>query len=183
MVLFRAEYHQVYQYQIDQETIRHKERIMLRIEAVEADQDIKFCLIPNVILFDLDYLRVVNYYSDDEDEDKRASQDSQYSQSDVTQMSQSLSQNLSQLSDASPGVGRSKSVTVVSDNASDIRRAMRDLGGFQWLGCSGHNLNLVIKEGLKKNLPAAQLLKKCKSIIQLSHKSLPFMYSIKMFQQ
>ena len=65
-------------------------------------------------------------------------------------MSHSLSQNLSQLSVASPGVGRSKSVTVVSDNTSDIRRAMRDLGGFQWLGCSGHNLNLVIKEGLKK---------------------------------
>ena len=62
--------------------------------------------------------------------------------------------------DASPAIGGSKSVTVVSDNASDIRRAMRDLGGFQWLGCSGHNLNLVIKEGLKKKSSCCSTIKK-----------------------
>ena len=76
-----------------------------------------------------------------------------------------------------------KSVTYVSDNASDVRRALRDLGGFEWFGCVGHLLNLVVKEGFKKHLPAALLLKKCKSIIQLSHKSLPVMYNIKNFSK
>ena len=72
-----------------------------------------------------------------------------------------------------------KSVTYVSDNTSDVRRALRDLGGFEWFGCAGHLMNLVVKEGFKKHLPAALLLKKCKSIIQLSHKSFPMMYDIK----
>ena len=72
---------------------------------------------------------------------------------------------------------------MVSDNASDMTRALRDIGKYEWIGCSGHHLNLVVKEGFKKVLSAAQLLKKCKSIIKLVNKSLPLMYDMKKYQQ
>ena len=41
----------------------------------------------------------------------------------------------------------------------------------------------MVKEGFKKDLSAAQLLKKCKSIIKIVNKSLPVMYDMKNYQQ
>ena len=67
---------------------------------------------------------------------------------------------------------------VISDTPQDI-----DLGGFEWFGCAGHHLNLVIKEGFIKCEPAAKLLKKCKRLYQLSHKSLPMLYDITKYQE
>lgn len=36
--------------------------------------------------------------------------------------------------------------TYVTDNAANMKLAMKDLS---WLGCSGHNLNLVLSHVLK----------------------------------
>ena len=146
----------------------------------------------------VDYLRSVDYYSDDEDEDNAVhvheSDETQMSQTQMTDMTDSQIFESPDFDLVIGGGGQlpqsssdqeeiRKSLTMVSDNASDIAKALRDLGGFEWLGCAGHHLNLVVKEGFKKHLPAAKLLKKCKSIIQLAHKSLPLMYDIKKYQQ
>ena len=57
-----------------------------------------------------------------------------------------------------------KHITFVSDNASDSKNALKDLGEFDWLGCTAHNLNLVCKEATK--VPEAyDLVVKCKSIV------------------
>ena len=72
---------------------------------------------------------------------------------------------------------------MVSDNAPDIRHALQDLGKYEWVGCAGHNLNLIIKEGFKKCFTAALLLKKCKSIVKTANKSSPLLYDIRKFQE
>ena len=57
-----------------------------------------------------------------------------------------------------------KHITFVSDNASDIKHALKDLGKFDWLGCTSHNLNLVLKEATK--VPEAHdLVVRCKNIV------------------
>ena len=43
-----------------------------------------------------------------------------------------------------------KKLVFVSDNASDITKAVAELGGCPWLGCMGHNINLVIQQALKE---------------------------------
>ena len=48
-------------------------------------------------------------------------------------------------------------ITFTSDNASDIARALRDLGCFNWFGCIGHHFNIIVKAGLNK-VPVAQIL-------------------------
>ena len=109
--------------------------------------------------------------NDDEDEDEDDSQPIEMSD-DLTNM------NYWQNMDDSLDFGSSG---VINDTASDI-----DLGGFQWFGCAGHHLNLVINEGFIKCQDAARLLKKCKRLLELSHKTLPgwpVLYDITKYQE
>ena len=147
----------------------------------------------------VDHLREIGYYSGDEYEDNDESDqlsqniidsqetsmtnsqtyDSQYSQ--ILDSSQLLDLDsppdlLSQASGLEEQEGLKQSVTMTSDNASYITKALRDLGCYRWFGCAGHHLNLVVKQGFMKHQAAAKLLKNCKSIVQLAHKSLPFLY-------
>ena len=50
------------------------------------------------------------------------------------------------------------SISFVTDNAKDITRAIK--GFYEWLGCAAHHVNLVMKEGFKKEFQAAKILKK-----------------------
>ena len=43
-----------------------------------------------------------------------------------------------------------KNLTFLSDNASDIHKALEKLGKYQWLGCAGHHTNLIAQVGFKK---------------------------------
>ena len=38
---------------------------------------------------------------------------------------------------------------VTTDNAGNMKKAIKKLGKFKWLGCFGHTLNLAIKRALK----------------------------------
>ena len=42
-------------------------------------------------------------------------------------------------------------MAVTTDNASNMKKAIKRLGKFQWIGCFGHTLNLVIKRSLKRS--------------------------------
>ena len=41
-------------------------------------------------------------------------------------------------------------LTMTTDNASDITRACKVLGNFNWFGCAGHPMNLVCQAAFKK---------------------------------
>ena len=53
----------------------------------------------------------------------------------------------------------SHNVTFITDNASDIGKAITKIGGYPWFGCAGHHLNLIAHAGFKQVAPAATLLK------------------------
>ena len=74
-------------------------------------------------------------------------------------------------------------VTFVSDNATDISKALRVTGQFNWLGCGGHHLNLIVREAFKKVSTAASLLKKCKNVVQAINQSTPILYKVRELQQ
>ena len=76
-----------------------------------------------------------------------------------------------------------REITMVSDNAADISKALRVLGKYQWFGCAGHHLNLVVKQGFKKVFAAAKLLNKCKVIVKQINMSLPLLYDVKKYQE
>ena len=57
-----------------------------------------------------------------------------------------------------------KNLTFVSDNASDIKHALKDLSGYCWLGCASHNLNLICQEITKIN-EVSTLINKCKNLV------------------
>ena len=89
----------------------------------------------------VDYLRELHYYDDEE----------------MNEISESENSHLN----ASAGSSRSNehnvineeivhTRTFISDNASDISKALRVNGQFQWLGCGGHHLNLSVREAFKK---------------------------------
>ena len=63
-----------------------------------------------------------------------------------------------------PELGRShvRSVVFTSDNAVDFTKALKAHGNYMWLGCAAHHINVIIKQGFKKNKTAAKLLKMCK---------------------
>ena len=134
-----------------------------------------------------DYLQEVGYYDDDEEEEENDLTQTIYtdppSQGSVTQWSQDSQAQISQDSEvidlepqgsrsnariavAAPQAESSRShvqnmdITFVSDNASDISKALKYHGNYKWFGCAGHHLNLVVRNGFKKNLSAALLLKK-----------------------
>ena len=73
-------------------------------------------------------------------------------------------------------------VTITSDNASDITKAIR-CGQFIWFGCAGHHLNLIAQAGFKQVLPAASLVKKCKKIVEHIKSSTPSSYMLLSLQE
>ena len=58
-----------------------------------------------------------------------------------------------------------KSIVFVSDNASDISHALRDLGCYTWLGCMAHNINLIVQVGLKEEC-ISKIIGKIKNIVK-----------------
>ena len=42
-----------------------------------------------------------------------------------------------------------KNIVFVSDNTSDITKALSDLGGFPWIGCMAHTIYLIVQAGIK----------------------------------
>ena len=73
-------------------------------------------------------------------------------------------------------------VTITSDNASDITKAIR-IGQFIWFGCAGHHLNLIAQAGFKQVMPAASLVKKCKKIVEHIKSSTPSSYLLVSLQE
>ena len=39
--------------------------------------------------------------------------------------------------------------TVTTDNGSNVKKAIQDMEGVNWLGCTAHTLQLVIGKGMK----------------------------------
>merc|ERR1712121_510372 len=74
-------------------------------------------------------------------------------------------------------------VTFVTDNASDIGKAIKKIGGFPWFGCAGHHLNLVAQEAFKKVNAASKLVRKCKRIVEFIKSSSPATYMLMKFQE
>ena len=73
-------------------------------------------------------------------------------------------------------------LSFTTDNASDITRACKVLGEFNWFGCAGHNLNLVAHAGLKKVHEAATLVKVAKKVVEHIRHSIPASYALKKYQ-
>ena len=53
---------------------------------------------------------------------------------------------------------KDKNLVFVSDNASDISKALRRLGKYPWLGCMAHNIHLIVQAGFQ-NLRTEDLVK------------------------
>ena len=62
-------------------------------------------------------------------------------------------------------------LTIISDNASDISRAIRDLADFRWFGCNAHQLNLIAQAAFKKVPVAARLVRRAKKVVEFIRKS------------
>ena len=150
----------------------------------------------------VDYLRTLEVYENDEHLTPMPESQPQMSES-LTQMSESqtqMSESQTQMSEsqtqipesqflteASSGRSHGRNVnsinmTFVSDNAGDIKNALSVTGNFNWLGCAGHHLNLVVKEAFKKVKVAAELLKKCKLLVQAINHSLPLLNYVRSLQ-
>merc|ERR1712121_312880 len=74
-------------------------------------------------------------------------------------------------------------VTFVTDNASDIGKAIKQIGKFPWFGCAGHHLNLVAQEAFKKVTAASKLMRKCKRNVEFIKSSSPATYMLMKFQE
>ena len=74
-------------------------------------------------------------------------------------------------------------VVFVSDNASDITKALSRIGGYQRFGCAGHHLNLVGQAGFKQVQAAASLVKRCKQIVEHIKSSGPANYLLIEYQK
>ncbi|MCP4392729.1 MAG: hypothetical protein GY804_00390, partial [Alphaproteobacteria bacterium] len=147
-----------------------------------------------------DFLRELNYYSEDEyeDEDEQVENNTnnienentefneQLEDDDATQMSRSDVRSV--ITQPQPPVNvitqppqAKKKLSFVSDNAADISKALR--GNYQWMGCAAHHTNLVIKHGFKNVKSAAKLLNKCKCIVKSINHSNPLIYDVRKFQE
>ena len=58
----------------------------------------------------------------------------------------------------------------VSDNASDITKALSDLGGFPWIVCMAHTINLIVQAGLKEPT-VTRLISHLKGIVTFCRQS------------
>ena len=189
-------------------TVRHtSENLLAHIEKVISDYGLEHLsevtvnynsADPNDIFAEdvveedeVDYLDFLADSEDEEETGRDRNNNLQFSNldDDLTQISQDLVSEPGYMhpdSDQSPfGCARCQSnannrvnITFISDNASDISKALRVNGKFKWFGCAGHHLNLVVKEGFKKVEAAARLLKKCKEIVKVVNASLPLIYDI-----
>ena len=86
-----------------------------------------------------------------QDSTQMSQEDTQMSQ-DITQMSQEetdRSHVRNVISETHASVKPKHTLSFTTDNARDISKALKSK--YQWLGCSAHNINLVIKEAFKKN--------------------------------
>ena len=93
-------------------------------------------------------------------------------------------QNSTQSSDSeSIYQSTSHNVTFITDNASDISKAITDIGGYPRFGCAGHHLNLIAQAGFKQVEPAATLVKKCKRIVEHIRSSGPAAYLLIKYQK
>ena len=63
-----------------------------------------------------------------------------------------------------------KNIVFVSDNASDITKALSDLGGFPWIGCMAHTINLIVQAGLKEPT-VIRLISHLKAIVTFCRQS------------
>ena len=76
-----------------------------------------------------------------------------------------------------------KQLHFVSDNASDITKALSRIGGYQHFGCAGHHLNLVAQAGFKLVQAAANLVKRCKKVVEHIKSSGPATYLLVQYQK
>ena len=79
------------------------------------------------------------------------SQDSTQMSQEDTQMSQEetdRSHVRNVIPETHASVKPKHTLSFTTDNAKDISKAIK--GKYQWLGCSAHHINLVIKEAFKK---------------------------------
>ena len=65
---------------------------------------------------------------------------------------------------------KEKNITFVTDNASDIKKATAYHGGYTWLSCGGHVLNLVAQAGFD-TAGTKKIINKCKNIVTFIKKA------------
>ena len=78
-------------------------------------------------------------------------------------------------------ISRDKVHVVVSDNASNMVKAMRD-ACFMHFGCFAHSLQLVIKDGLFVQRAINDIIAICRSIVGHFHRSSVACYNLKRIQ-
>ena len=74
-------------------------------------------------------------------------------------------------------------LTFVSDNASDITKAIKKLGKYNWFGCAGHHLNLIAQAGFKQVQTAATLVKNANKNVEHIKSSTPASYLLIKYQE
>ena len=126
---------------------------------------------------DVDYLLLENFYGDEENQTQMFESQTQIDGSQTLPPS-----SRSGVRNVIP-TGTEHTTTFVSDNASDISKALRQEGGFVWFGCAGHHMNLIVRNGFKKNQTAARLLTKCKNIVKAVNHSQPILYDVRKYQE
>ena len=57
---------------------------------------------------------------------------------------------------------RDKIYTITTDNGSNVKKAIGDMEGVEWLGCTAHTLHLVVGKGM---MPAQVLIMRAKRLI------------------
>ena len=81
-----------------------------------------------------------------------------------------MTQELEEMVDTSETIYNQPQLTMLSDNAADISKALRVLGKFRWFGCAAHCLNLTAQAAFKKVPVAAKLVKRMKKTSQICKK-------------
>ena len=96
----------------------------------------------------------------------------------------SLDLQLSEIERTPPsGSTTPHNLTFVSDNASDINKALSGIGGYERFGCAAHHLNLVGQAGFKQVKAAANLVKRCKRVVEHIRSSTPASYLLIEYQK
>ena len=63
-----------------------------------------------------------------------------------------------------------KVVSIVTDNASNITKGVSD-AGFHNVGCYLHTMQLAINHAIYEQKGVLEIIKKCRAIVALAHKS------------
>ena len=64
-----------------------------------------------------------------------------------------------------------KDRTYVTDNATNIKKAIIDVGNKMWIGCLGHTTNLIVKAGLEKVNVINSLIGRAKNCVSFIRRS------------